>query len=70
MTPHLDTEAFDGSVSVSWYLVTVKQDLEARGLIEKSRPRGTAGPPLVRRFVMMKPRHLLAVPCCILIAQS
>lgn len=35
VTPHLDAEAFDGSASVAWYLVTVKQDLEARGLIEK-----------------------------------
>ena len=33
--PHLDREVFDGTASVGWYVVTVKQDLEARGLIEQ-----------------------------------
>ncbi|MDE2992850.1 MAG: hypothetical protein OXU67_03110 [Chloroflexota bacterium] len=39
--PHLPTELF-ANASVSWYVVTVKLDLEARGLIERvpgSRPQ-------------------------------
>lgn len=32
--PHLPDELF-GNASVSWYVVTVKLDLEARGLIER-----------------------------------
>ncbi len=38
----LDPKVFTADVSVNWYVVTVKQDLEARGLIEqvpKSRPQ-------------------------------
>ena len=34
---HLDPAVFTPKVSVRWYLVTVKQDLEARGLIEQVR---------------------------------
>lgn len=33
--PHLDPDAFDEDTSVQWYVVTVKQDLEARGLVEQ-----------------------------------
>lgn len=39
--PHLDAEVYGGA-SVTWYVVTVKQDLEARGLIEqvpRSKPQ-------------------------------
>jgi hypothetical protein len=32
--PHLDREVF-GKASVSWYVTTVKLDLEARALIER-----------------------------------
>ena len=32
--PHLPTELF-ANASISWYVVTVKLDLEARGLIER-----------------------------------
>ena len=32
--PHLDAEVF-GSASRMWYVTAVKQDLEARGLIEQ-----------------------------------
>ncbi len=38
----LDGSLFGAGVSVKWYVVTVKQDLEARGLIEQvpqSRPQ-------------------------------
>ena len=31
--PHLDV--YDPTVSVQWYVVTVEQDLEARGLVEQ-----------------------------------
>ena len=41
---HLDATVFSPEVSRSWYVTTVKQDLEARGLVEQ-----------VRR---MKPQHL------------
>jgi len=34
VAPHLSSDVFSGS-SVQWYVVTVKQDLEARGLIEQ-----------------------------------
>ena len=43
--PHLDAEVF-GEASVTWYVTTVKQDLEARGLLEQV-PR--ARPQRVRR---------------------
>jgi len=33
--PHLDPSAFDAKASRTWYLTAVKQDLEARGLIEQ-----------------------------------
>lgn len=33
--PHLDPEAFTAEVSRPWYVTTVKQDLEARGLVEQ-----------------------------------
>lgn len=33
--PHLDPEVFDAETSVSWYVTTVKQDLEARGLVQR-----------------------------------
>ena len=33
--PHLDPKVYTPDVSVNWYVVTVKQDLEARGLIEQ-----------------------------------
>lgn len=32
---HLDPLVYTSDVSVTWYLVAVKQDLEARGLIEQ-----------------------------------
>lgn len=32
---HLDEEVFGPKVSINWYVVTVKQDLEARGLVEQ-----------------------------------
>ena len=32
---HLDPRVFSPVASVTWYVVTVKQDLEARGLIEQ-----------------------------------
>ncbi|MBZ0269364.1 hypothetical protein K8I85_14515 [bacterium] len=32
---HLDRDAFPEGVSVGWYVVTVKLDLEARGEIER-----------------------------------
>ena len=31
---HLDPDVFTAKVSTNWYVVTVKQDLEARGLVE------------------------------------
>ncbi len=33
--PHLDAAVFPPQASVTWYVVTVKQDLEARGEIEQ-----------------------------------
>lgn len=33
--PHLNAAVFGPKTSVTWYLVAVKQDLEARGLIEQ-----------------------------------
>lgn len=33
--PKLDRAVFGPDVSVKWYVVTVKQDLEARGLVEQ-----------------------------------
>ena len=33
--PHLAASGFPREASVNWYLVTVKQDLEARGTIER-----------------------------------
>ena len=33
--PHLAAAGFPPEASVNWYLVTVKQDLEARGTIEQ-----------------------------------
>jgi hypothetical protein len=33
--PHLDPATFPPGKSVTWYVVTVKQDLEARGEIEQ-----------------------------------
>ena len=33
--PQLDPRVFDPESSISWYVVTVKQDLEARKLIEQ-----------------------------------
>ena len=35
VSPRLDRAAYPPEASVPWYLVTVKQDLEARGLIEQ-----------------------------------
>ena len=32
---HLDKAVFGPKVSINWYVVTVKQDLEARGLVEQ-----------------------------------
>lgn len=45
--PHLDAEVFPPESSVTWYVVTVKQDLEARELIERVAGRG---PQRVRRI--------------------
>ncbi len=36
----IDRDVFTPDVSVVWYLVTVKQDLEARGELEKFSRRG------------------------------
>lgn len=33
--PYLDTQAFPRGAKAQWYVVTVKQDLEARGEIEQ-----------------------------------
>lgn len=33
--PHLDPDVFGPGVSIPWYVVSVKQDLEARGLLEQ-----------------------------------
>lgn len=33
--PHLDPSVFGPDVSRAWYVTTVKQDLEARGLVEQ-----------------------------------
>ncbi len=44
--PHLDRKVYGPKVSVNWYLVTVKQDLEARKLVELVRD---AKPQRVRR---------------------
>lgn len=35
VSPHLDRAAYPPEASVPWYLISVKQDLEARGLIEQ-----------------------------------
>jgi len=40
--PHLSANGFDPKASVLWYLMAVKQDLEARGIVElvpKSSPQ-------------------------------
>lgn len=46
--PHLSEELFPASKSVTWYVMAVKQDLEARGLIEQVAGR--------------RPQHLRRVP--------
>lgn len=33
--PHLPRDVFDAGVSVSWYVTTVKLDLEARGVLAR-----------------------------------
>ena len=39
--PLLDKNVFGPRVSIPWYVVTIKQDLEARGLIEQLPGKGT-----------------------------
>lgn len=38
--PHLDPAVYGAGDSVTWYVVTVKQDLEARGLVEQVPGKG------------------------------
>lgn len=45
--PLLPTAVYDCEVSIAWYVVTVKLDLEARGLVARSHERGAQR--LIRR---------------------
>lgn len=38
--PLLSLDVFDAKTSVSWYVTTVKQDIEARGLVQQLPGRG------------------------------
>jgi len=50
---HLDPDVFDARVSVGWYVVTVKLDLEARGEIARVEGKG---PQRLRRLIPLRKR--------------
>lgn len=57
--PHLVAAGFDPEASVLWYLTTVKQDLEARGIVELVPGKRPQRVRLVQRSELQRPQNLI-----------